>query len=125
VVGNAQARDRDDCERRDAAEQDRCAEYVEEQRKIPRVRSEESDHSAPGFQIITARIAKTSRLEARLSASGTGSRTRAWSSALGVSPPRAARPASCRVAWSRLPAWPPSAPESAHITSAATIQPSP
>src|SRR5207249_2862981 len=105
----------------DRAEQDHRAEYVQEQREVPRVWAEHRDHW-PGFQIIRMRISRSVSPDPYESAFPTGSRTSARSSGVIVSPASASRAASTPALVWYLPPRPPSALATTQSTIAAQTQ---
>ena len=88
------------------AEEDHRAEHVEEEAHVDRVRADDGEHQAPGFQIIRARIASMQAPAPHESAIVRGSLSFAASSELGASPSAASRSASRRFRLSRAAADP-------------------
>src|SRR4029079_10157945 len=109
-----------------AADQDHRAEHVHAQREVPAGAPDEGeDAHAPGLKIMSRRIRSTTTVAADCSIRPRDVRLIASSSALGPVWPAAWR--SFAFFWplrSPAPVRAPTAPEIAHSTIAATIQPS-
>ncbi len=107
-------REAEHSESRDRSEERDRAENVQEELEL-------GPH-APGFQIISARIAIPASPAPQESASVSGSRILARNSGLGRSRSAASRSARRRVSASRAPPWRPATEAATSSTSETTIQ---